>query len=236
MFIKKTTLALIVIVIFVALSLIFVVVASNNKNVVSNKPQEAQQADIPPQEESKPAPVQEKTPEEKMSDSLIKLVDSGKAFDAGSYIKGDIPKGEYAFITYPGAGQYYGEEDSAGEIVDNENFDAFGYVYVQGVGNIETGGLLVRTDSFEAFGVKGAKELYEKLNFTGDYKGSAWYKVGLDIKPGRYTIKSVNDGYVAVMSGPVGKNEIIDNEIFNGRYSVKVSRGQYLVVSGGEIE
>lgn len=37
------------------------------------------------------------------------------------------------------------------------------------------------------------------------------------------------------MSGPVGKNDIVDNEIFNGRYSVNVTNGQYLKVSKGVI-
>lgn len=84
-------------------------------------------------------------------------------------------------------------------------------------------------------GVSGAKELYEIMNNLTDYKESGWYKVGVDIEPGEYIIESYGSGYVAIMSGPVGKSDIIDNENFNGRYSVNVKDGQYLIISRGYI-
>lgn len=176
-----------------------------------------------------------KTPQQKMIDSIVGLVDSKLAFDTGSYIKGDIPEGEYAFVTFQGSGQYYAEKDSAGNIIDNENFDSFGYVYVHGVGNISNDGVLINTNSFETLGVSSAKEIYEIVNNVENYKESAWYKIGTDLPAGSYVIESYGEGYVAVMSGPIGKNDIIDNEIFNGRHQVTVSNGQYLVVSGGYI-
>lgn len=176
------------------------------------------------------------TPQEEMFTKLTGLIDEGKAIDTGSYIQGDIPKGEYAFITFEGSGQYYSEEDQAGNIIDNENFESFGYVYVHDKGNIETMGALVSVDALKNLGVSGAKELYEIMNDVEDFTGSAWYKVGADIEPGQYVIESIGEGYAAIMSGPVGNNEIVDNNIFNGRYSVNVSEGQYLVVSKGEIK
>lgn len=153
----------------------------------------------------------------------------------GSYLKGDIPKGEYAFISFEGSGRYYSEEDSAGNIIDNENFDSFGYVYVHDVGNLQTQGVLIKVDALEKLGVKSAKEIYEKLNDTIDYKDSAMYKVGVDIEPGTYAIEAYGQGYVEVMSGPVGNSSIVDNEIFNGKYSISVSTGQYLKVSKGRL-
>lgn len=176
------------------------------------------------------------TPQEEMIGKIIELIDSEEAFDAGSYIKGDIPEGEYAFIPFDGSGQYYSEEDANSNIIDNENFDSFGYVYVHAAGNITTDGVLINFDSFESLGVSSGKELFQIVNnIDGDYTDSAWYKVGVDIPAGEYVIESYDEGYVAIMSGPVGKNEIIDNEIFNGRYQVNVSEGQYLKVSDGYI-
>lgn len=177
----------------------------------------------------------ELTPQQQMIQKIAGLIDQGKAFDTGSYVQGDIPKGEYAFIPFEGSGKYYKEEDSAGNIIDNENFDSFGYVYVHGAGNIETGGVLVSPKDFGTLGVKSAKELYEILNNKQNYKDSGWYKIGVDLPDGKYVIESRGEGYVAIMSGPVGNNEIIDNEIFNGRYSVNVSNGQYLKISNASI-
>ncbi|MCA1066145.1 hypothetical protein QTG56_25340 (plasmid) [Rossellomorea sp. AcN35-11] len=177
-----------------------------------------------------------KTPQQKMIGEIQKLLETDQAFDSGSYIKGDIPKGEYAFIPFAGSGEYYVEKDGAGNIIDNENFDSFGYVYVHGAGNIENNGVLINTSAFEVLGVKSAKEIYQVVNqVEEDFKESAWYKVGVDIPAGQYVIESYGDGYVAVMSGPVGNNDIVDNEIFNGRYQVTVSDGQYLKVSQGYI-
>ena len=182
------------------------------------------------EEESKP-----KTAKELMFENVTGLINSEDAFDAGSYIKGDIPVGEYAFVPFGGSGKYYSEEDSAGNIIDNENFDSFGYVYIQGAGNVQTQGVLVNIGAFEKLGVKSAKEIYEKLSDATEYKDSAIYKVGVDIVPGTYTIESYGQGYVEVMSGPVGNSDIVDNENFNGKYSVTVSEGQYLKVSRGRL-
>ena len=182
------------------------------------------------EEEPKP-----KTAQEIMFDKVTGLIDSKNAFDTGSYVKGDVPKGEYAFVPFDGSGQYYSEEDSAGNIIDNENFDSFGYVYVHSVGNIQTGGVLIKISAFKDLGVNSAKEIYEKLNDKSDYKESAIYKVGADLAPGTYTVESFGEAYVEVMSGPVGNSDIVDNENFNGKYSVSVSAGQYLKVSKGKL-
>ncbi|WP_071460716.1 hypothetical protein [Bacillus massilinigeriensis] len=176
-----------------------------------------------------------KTPQQEMIEKLSGLFDKKKAFDAGSYVKGDIPLGEYAFISFDGSGKYYGEEDLSGNIIDNENFDSFGYVYVHGAGNIQTDGVLVSYDAFKELGVSSAKEIYEMVNNLKDFKDSGWYKVGVDIQPGQYTIESMGEGYVAVLTGPVGKNEIVNNENINGRFTVNITNGQYLQVSRGTI-
>ncbi len=176
-----------------------------------------------------------KTTKEIMFEKINGLIASKEAFDTGSYVKGNVPVGEYAFIPFEGSGKYYSEEDSAGNIIDNENFDSFGYVYVQGAGNIQTRGVLIKTGAFDRLGVTSAKEVYEQLNNTTNYKESAMYKVGIDIAPGVYTVESYGQAYVEIMSGPVGNSDIVDNENFNGKYSISVSAGQYLKISRGKL-
>ena len=177
--------------------------------------------------------VVEETAQQKILENIKDLVASGKAFDPGTYKKGDIPKGEYAFI--PFSGKYYSEEDASGNIIDNENFDSFGYVFVHAVGNIKSDGFLINEEAFEVLGVSCAKELYEVINNVESYKDSAYYKVGLDIPLGHYVIESYGKGYVAVMNGPIGNSDIVENENFNGEYSVNVIDNQYLKVSNGTI-
>ncbi|RSK33766.1 hypothetical protein [Bhargavaea beijingensis] len=57
------------------------------------------------------------------------------------------------------------------------------------------------------------------------------------IKPGNYVATAdEGDGYVAIMSGPVGNSDIVDNEIFSGRFQFTVQDGQYLKLSDATIE
>ena len=173
------------------------------------------------------APKKELTEKEKMILKIGDLFEKNLAFDVGNYVMGDIPKGEYAFIGI-NSSKYYCEEDSAGNIVDNENFQSFGYVYVHGVGNIETRGVLVSVNSFGELGVSGAKELYEIINEQPNYTQSGMYKIGVDIPAGVYVVESVGSGYFALLTGPVGNNDIIDNDNFNGRQQITTSNGHYL--------
>jgi hypothetical protein len=227
----KTTLKVIgaIIVLFILIGIFAPSDAKKDQN--ANQTNETSQA----AQETKKEEPKPKTAKELMFEKVTGLISSKDAFDTGSYVKGDIPTGEYAYVPFEVSGKYYSEEDSAGNIIDNENFDSFGYVYVQGAGNIQTRGVLIKVDAFEKLGVKSAKEIYEQLNDATDYKDSAMYKVGVDIAPGTYTIESYGSAYVEVMSGPVGKSDIVDNENFNGKYSVTVSAGQYLKVSRGKL-
>lgn len=214
-----------------------VVSPEDEENEVNTEEEQvvAEEAEEEAEEEPQEEEVVELSPREEMINKILVLIDQGKAFDAGSYTQGDIPKGEYAFIPYEGSGQYYSEEDLNRNILDNEIFDSFGYVYVHDAGNIQTDAVLISVDAFEELGVTGAKEIFEIVNGHENYMDSGWYKVGIDIPAGKYVIESYGEGYVAVMSGPVGNSEIVDNEIFNGRYTVNVSDGQYLQISRGKI-
>ena len=133
----------------------------------------------------------ELTESEKMIVKLHSLLEEKLVFDTGSYIQGDIPAGEYAFVKFDDSGSYYEEDDAAGNIIDNENFSSFGYVKVHGSGDLTTRGILVNISAFERLGVSGAKELYEILNEKENWNQSGFYKVGYDIEPGRYIIESM---------------------------------------------
>lgn len=216
-----------------ALIILIAIFTSPTENS-DNSSEKENEASVSTQESKKKEEVKE-TNQQAMLRKINELIESKNAFDTGSYVKGDIPTGEYAFISFDGSGKYYSEEDGAGNIIDNENFDSFGYVYVQEAGNLQTGGVLIKINQFKKLSVSGAKEIYEKLNDTTKYKESGIYKAGFDIKSGSYTIQSVGQAYVEVGSGPIGNNEIIDNENFNAKHSVNVSDGQYLKISGGKI-
>lgn len=173
----------------------------------------------------------ELTESEKMVIKLSDLIDEGLVYDTGDYIQGEIPAGEYAFVKFDGSGSYYEEDDAAGNIIDNENFDSFGYVKVHASGNLETGGVLVSISAFDKLGVKGAKELYEILNDHKDWNQSGCYKVGVDIDPGKYVLESLGSGYWEINKGPIGSGDIVDNDNFNGKASVNIKNGQYLKLS-----
>ena len=166
---------------------------------------------------------------------IVALMDSKLAFDVGDYQKGDIPAGNYAYVKFAGAGSYYEEEDPAGNILDNENFDSFGYVKVHGKGDITTRGVLINIDAFGTLGVSGAREIYERINNTKDYYDAGYYKVGSDIPAGTYTIESYGSGYYAILTGPVGSSDIVKNDNFNGKKTVTVKNGQYLEVHRSSI-
>ena len=227
---KKKNKKLIIIIISIAVAvaaglIIFFVTRSNDETDSSYEGYNYEKSE---KKESKP---KELTESEKMLVKLNDLIDEGLVYDTGDYIAGEIPKGEYAFIKLSGSSSYYEEDDAAGNIIDNENFDSFGYVKVHATGNLETRGVLVSINAFEKLGVKGAKEIYEILNDIQDYNQGGFYKVGTDIEPGKYILESMGSAYWAKLSGPVSSNDIIDNDNFNGKARVTLKNGQYLEIS-----
>ena len=161
------------------------------------------------------------------------LVERGLAFRPGSYAKGSIPSAEYAFISK--AGGYYSETVN-GDILDNENFESFGYVFVHGLGDIKTGGVLVSLEALRELGYSGAKDAYEAVTQQSNYSFSGHYRVGTDIPAGSYTLRSAGRGYAEVNIGPVGNGDIVSNDNFNGTKSVRAKAGQYLKLSRVSID
>ena len=230
--IKGAVIIIIVSAIIGALIMLIVGLIINTNSNSNSKPVESNQNVKEKQEnssnESKKTETKELTESQKMTTKIVSLMNEKLAFDTGNYIQGDIPAGEYAFVKFNGSGSYYCEKDSAGNIVDNENFDSFGYVKVHSVGNLETRGVLVNISAFEKLGVSGAKQIYEILNDQKDWNQSGYYKVGVDIPQGSYVVESIGSGYYAIMTGPVSDSEIVDNDNFNGRSSINITNGQYL--------
>ena len=160
------------------------------------------------------------------------LVSEGLAYNSGDYKKGDITPGEYAFIQYNSSRSYYCEKDASDNIIDNENFNAFGYAKVHGVGNVETRGFLINVTAFDELNVTGAKQIYEILNHQKDYNQSGFYTVGFDIKPGKYVVESIGaHGYYAIMTGPISSGSIVKNSNFNGTANIVLNEGQYVKIN-----
>ena len=128
-------------------------------------------------------------------------------------------------VSPPSQYKKYEEELKKLSSLDYENFDSFGYVKVHAAGNLTTRGVLISINAFEKLEVSGAKQIYEILNNQTDYHD------GVDIPAGQYVLESYGSGYWAVMTGPVGSSDIVDNDNFNGRASVNVRDGQYLTIS-----
>jgi hypothetical protein len=155
---------------------------------------------------------------------------SGRAFDRGTYPPGRIPRGLYAYVP-TGTLHYYSEKDLNGNIVANEGFQSFGYVYVHGIGNVETRGVLVSFDVVEASEYRSVKRIYEMMKGIENYDFSGHYLIGTDIPAGKYMLTSVGEAYYALTNGPVGRDEIVGNDIFSGSQLIVARTGQYLKLS-----
>lgn len=172
----------------------------------------------------------------KIATEMIQLQSEGLAFGDGSYAKDKIPAGDYVFICLLDTG-YFEEDDMSGSILDNQNFDSFGYVTVKGAGNVKIRGSMVSVSALNRLGASGAKDLYEKLHETGTYNQAGMYKVGVDIPEGVHTVTSMSgQAYYEVMSGPVGNSEIVSNDNFTGSASVDLAAGQYIDIHRASIQ
>lgn len=183
-----------------------------------------------PDNGSDSAPVQAQAPQQ--PSVMDQLVSAGQAFEPGSYAKGTIPKGEYAYV---GRNEGYFGEELNGQIIDNQIFPSFGYVYVHGIGDIKTDGFLLSSTALKKLGYASASDVYRSLTKQEAYNFSGMYKVGTDLPAGNYVIKSAGDGYVSVNTGPVGNSEIAWNDNFHGTKSANLTNGQYIELNKASI-
>ncbi|MCI9084185.1 MAG: hypothetical protein HFH46_01040 [Bacilli bacterium] len=219
---KKGKIVLIVIAVVLVIGIFGTIFDDSSKNETDKKEVK---------EETKVEEKKELSESQKMIVKITDLMEEKLVFDTGDYVKGEIPSGEYAFIKFDGSGSYYSEEDAGGNIIDNENFDSFGYVKVHGAGNLTTRGVLININAFEKLGVESAKQIYETINEQENYNQAGYYKIGVDIPAGKYTVESLGSGYYAIMTGPVGDSDIVNNDNFNGKKEFIVNNGQYLNLS-----
>lgn len=163
---------------------------------------------------------------------MEELVSAGQAFEPGSYAKGTIPKGEYAYV---GRNEGYFGEEINGQIIDNQIFPSFGYVFVHGIGDIKTDGYLLSPVALNKLGYKSASEVFRSLTKQDAYNFSGMYKIGTDLPAGNYVIESAGAAYVSVNTGPVGNGEIVWNDNFHGTKSANLTEGQYLELNNASI-
>ncbi|MGF6674387.1 hypothetical protein [Paraburkholderia tuberum] len=183
-----------------------------------------------PNNEANAAPVAAQAPQR--PSVMEELVSAGQAFEPGSYAKGTIPKGEYAYV---GRSEGYFGEEINGHIIDNQIFPSFGYVFVHGIGDIKTDGYLLSPVALNKLGYKSASEVFRSLTKQDAYNFSGMYKVGADLPAGNYVIESAGAAYVFVNTGPAGNGEIVWNDNFHGTKSANLTNGQYLELNNASI-
>ena len=187
----------------------------------------------PPTSETTPEAADTRSNMDNFGQVLNTLVEQKKAFPPSSYAKGDLPKGTYVFVSEKGG--YFAEELN-GQIMDNEIFASFGYVYVHGVGNVDTRGYLIKLEDFKTTGFDSPKSLYESITKQPNYDLSGYYKVGLHIPAGEYKLTSLGEGYMGIEEGPVGNSSTLQNDIFQGRKLISVRAGQFLKLERVKLE
>src|SRR5699024_1091995 len=159
------------------------------------------------------------TNKDELLDAMKPLIEEGLIFDIGDYKKGEVPKGEYAIVGTNGDNAYFSEYDEHDNVVENKNFNNFGYAYVSGAENLSVSGGLISLEALERMGISGAKEFYEIFHDQEEeFKEAGYYKVGVDIKAGEYTVESIRyEGLVGIKEGAVVKrSEAKERSRFDG--------------------
>lgn len=150
---------------------------------------------------------------------------------AGTYKIGvDLPAGEYVFFA-KGMGYIEVASDSTGSldsIISNDNVSGHTYITVND-------GEYLKLRSGEAYAVADAPSV---VPTDGIYKDGT-YIVGKDIPAGEYKVtvnSNIGMGYIEVSSDSRGDlNSIITNDNLMEDSYITVQDGQYLKLSGAEI-
>ncbi|MBR4262203.1 MAG: hypothetical protein IKQ35_02435 [Bacilli bacterium] len=88
---------------FVLLFALLIVGCSSNEEANTDDAQSSNTDTEQKEEVKEPEQQKELTKYEKTLLLISDLFDKNLAYDAGDYIKGDIPKGEYAFVKFEGS-------------------------------------------------------------------------------------------------------------------------------------
>jgi hypothetical protein len=144
----------------------------------------------------------------------------------GRYLVGtDIPAGLYYIEATNGFGFYEVASDSSGSfesIITNDIFSTWSFIEV-------------KDGEFLYFERAKAAPSSDIVPITA--RGDGIYRVGYDIPPGTYTLQSTTAylAYAAVLKSTRGSGNIIENELFEGQYSISAQIGEFLEVSNAEI-
>ena len=114
-------------------------------------------------------------------------------------------------------------------LIVNDNYINTRYIAVK------DGEYLEFTDG-RAYRVKDAPEIFN----DGEVLDEGMYRVGRDLEPGEYKVKSLTDeeysGYYEVCNGSRGTiDSIVTNDNFSGEKYITVKKGQYLKLSGCQL-
>ena len=167
---------------------------------------------------------------------LVEWEAKGLAFKPGEYEQGKIPEGTYVWLqplNNKDRGVYgFLEYDPANNVVTIENFDAFGYVHVNGIGKVEPGGWLIKPKAVTNSKYRSPRTLFMAHRNLKSYNFSGTYYVGLDIEPGRYIFKKVgNLGSVSTyVNGPPGKSTNNLTLVEDQDVAITVTKGTFINV------
>lgn len=152
-------------------------------------------------------------------------LDLPRSYEEGMYKVGkDMPVGKYIVYTNSSESAYFAIlknlEDDEDSIVANDNF---------------FNNTIVDVRKGEYLELSGCEAVPVKKGVGVDTNGEGMFRVGVDIEPGEYKLKSYDDyGYYCVY--PDARHEdIIKNNIFTTSAYVTVSNGQYLELSNCRI-
>lgn len=159
---------------------------------------------------------------DKLLSSLRKEEDEKEEFTKYEYgmnkVGTDIPAGEYVLYAQNRRGYFCVSSDSNQEdIIFNENFDYNSII------SINDGEYLKMSHCY-------AIPISENPDVLTE--GTGMFKVGLHIPAGEYKLEATDDrGYYCIYPDS-RQDDIIANDIFEGKTYVTVADGQYLVLSG----
>ncbi len=151
---------------------------------------------------------------------------SEQVYSDGQYKVGvDIPEGVYLLLGYDDRSSYFSVNKSPdGNTIINDNFKSFSYISVK-AGEYLT---LSRCDA-----VDGNKK-QPRIDDIYEIR-DGMYLIGRDLPAGEYKLKGVRDGSKGYYAVTDSRHDVYRNDFFSGTAYVKVSKGEFLKLSGALI-
>jgi hypothetical protein len=149
-----------------------------------------------------------------------------KSIKPGMYKVGtDFQPGEYVIV---GSGYFEVTKDSTGQfdsIICNDNFQNRSIITVRD-------GEYIKIQSGKTYPFNEAP----KVDSSASTLPSGMYKVGIDLQPGEYKLKSSGDGYVEVTGN--SRHDlmaIVSNDNFSGEKYITIKAGQYIKLQRADL-